>query len=68
MADEPKTQTAGVDERQRLAQAVGEACSRAALDGYQRAGFSGLCAEGRFETAMDAIQSLDLDALVHGVD
>jgi hypothetical protein len=54
------------DETHRLAQTVREACIRAALDGYERAGLGGLCAEGRWEMAIDAIRSLDLDAVVHG--
>jgi hypothetical protein len=54
------------DEAHRLADTVREACLRAALDGYERAGFGGLCAEGRWEMAIDAIRSLDLDAVVPG--
>jgi hypothetical protein len=48
----------------RLARIVREACVRAALDAYEQAGFSGLCAEGRWEVAVDAMRSLDLDAVV----
>jgi hypothetical protein len=58
--------TAPDNEAHRLADTVREACLRAALDGYERAGFSGLCAEGRWEMAIDAIRSLDLDAVVGG--
>ncbi len=58
--------TAADDEAYRLGDSVREACLRAALDGYERAGFSGLCAEGRWEIAIDAIRSLDLDAVVGG--
>jgi hypothetical protein len=54
------------DEAHHLAQTVHAACIRAALDGYERAGLGGLCAEGRWEMAIDAIRSLDLDAVVHG--
>lgn len=46
-----------------LAVRVREACLRAALDGYEQAGIGGLCAEGRWEMALDAIRSLDLDTL-----
>ena len=49
----------------RLARVVREACVRAALDAYEQAGVSGLCAEGRWELAVDAMRSLDLDAVVH---
>ena len=47
-----------------LAQEVREACLRAALDGYELAGLSGLCAEGRWEMAIDAIRALDLGSVV----
>lgn len=46
------------------AEAVRVACLRAALDGYERAGLSGLCEEGRWEMVVDAIQSLDIDAIL----
>jgi hypothetical protein len=47
-----------------VAQRVREACMRAALDGYEQAGLSGLCAEGRWEMAIDSIRSLDLRAVL----
>ena len=47
-----------------LAQAVREACLTAALRAYEDAGLSGLCHEGRWECAVDAIRTLDLQALV----
>ena len=37
---------------------------RAALDAYEQAGVSGLCVEGRWELAVDAMRSLDLDAVI----
>lgn len=49
-----------------LARDVQEACLRAALDGYEQAGRSGLCAEGRWEMAIDAIRALDLGSVVAG--
>jgi hypothetical protein len=48
----------------RLAHVVREACVRAALDAYEQAGVSGLCAEGRWELAVDAMRSLDLGAMI----
>jgi hypothetical protein len=48
----------------RLARVVREACVRAALDAYEQAGVSGLCVEGRWELAVDAMRSLDLDAVI----
>jgi hypothetical protein len=47
-------------EELRTAEAVREACIRAALDGYERAAMSGLCAEGAWEAAISAIRMVDL--------
>ncbi len=55
------------DEVQRLAWQVREACLRAARDGYEQAGIGGLCAEGRWEMAIDSIRSLDLGAVVRSL-
>ena len=49
------------------AEAVRAACLRAAMDGYERAGLGGLCEEGRWEMVVDAIQSLDVGAVVRNV-
>ena len=46
------------------AEAVRAACLQAALDGYERAGFGGMCEEGRWEMVIDSIKSLDLDAVL----
>ncbi len=46
------------------AEDVRNACLHAALDGYERAGLGGLCEAGRWEVAMDAIESLDISAIV----
>lgn len=46
------------------AEAVRAACLRAALEGYERAGFGGMCEEGRWEMVVDAIKSLDVDAVL----
>ncbi|HEU4697653.1 MAG TPA: hypothetical protein VFS40_00580 [Gemmatimonadales bacterium] len=51
-------------ERLALAERVRAACVRAALEGYEAAGLSGLCAEGRLEAAVDAMRRVDLRALV----
>jgi len=50
-----------------LAEGVRSACLRAALDAYEDAGLRGLCAEGRWECALDAIRSLALTPLL-GLD
>lgn len=46
-----------------VAETVRKACIHAALAAYEDAGISGLCAEGRWEAAVSAMQSLDLRAL-----
>ncbi len=52
------------DIKRRLAEAVRRACLDAARAGYENAGISGLCEEGRWECAVDAIRALDLDAVI----
>lgn len=47
-----------------LAEIVRAACMRAALEAYESAGISGLCAEGRWELAVQAIRILNLEQLV----
>ena len=50
-----------MDENARqIAEAVRNACLQAALDAYEEAGFSGLCADGRWECAIEALRRLDL--------
>lgn len=51
------------DERERIAETVRRACLEAALQSHEDAGFAGLCAEGRWEAAVDAIRSLDVSRL-----
>ncbi len=51
-----------------LAEQVRQACITAALDAYENAGISGLCAEGRWELAIQAMRCLDLSQLVDSVD
>ncbi len=48
----------------RWSEELREACVRAALEAYEDGGIRGLCAEGRFELAMDAIRALELDPVV----
>jgi hypothetical protein len=47
-----------------LAEAVRAACLRALLDAYEDAGMQGLCAEGRWEYAVQALKWLDLGPLL----
>jgi hypothetical protein len=53
-----------MEEALRLAQAVRDACLMATLQAYEDAGISGLCHEGRWECAVDALRTLDLQTLV----
>ncbi len=53
------------DERLQLALAVRSACIAAALDGYERAQIAGLCQEGAWECAVDAMRMLDLTPILH---
>ena len=53
-----------MNDRHRLAEAVRTACLEAALRAYEEAGISGLCHEGRWEYAVQAIQGIDLVALL----
>lgn len=47
-----------------FAETVREACLRAALQAYEDAGISGLCGEGRWEMAVQAVRCLDLRPVV----
>lgn len=51
------------NERERVAEAVRRACIRAAAEAYEDAGLAGLCAEGRWEAAIDAIRSLEVSRI-----
>lgn len=46
------------------AEAVRAACLRAAFAAYEDAGIRGLCGEGRWEIAVQAIRGLDLRSLI----
>jgi hypothetical protein len=48
-----------------LAENVRKACLNAAVKAYESAGISGLCAEGRWEMAVQAIQTVDLERFIH---
>jgi hypothetical protein len=53
-----------MEEQLLLACAVREACIAAALRAYEEAGLSGLCQEGRWEYAVDAMRVMDLRPVV----
>jgi hypothetical protein len=48
-----------------VAEAVREALASAARQAYEEAGLSGLCAEGRWELALDAIRATGLTSAIH---
>ncbi|MGA7981808.1 MAG: acetyltransferase [Chromatiaceae bacterium] len=51
-----------------LALTVRDACLQAAIDAYERAGMSGLCGEGRWEMAIQAIRALDLRPVIAEIE
>jgi hypothetical protein len=53
-----------MEPKRQLAKAVQAACIEAAIRAYEDAGLSGLCHEGRWECAVDAIRGLDLPTLL----
>ena len=48
----------------RLAEAVRDACVRAALDAFENASISGLCCTGAWECAVGAMRTLDLEGVL----
>jgi hypothetical protein len=53
-----------MDGHMQMAEAVRQACLAAALQAYDDAGVSGLCHEGRWAYAVDAMQGLPLRPLI----
>ncbi|HVA55501.1 MAG TPA: hypothetical protein VNI53_06870 [Gammaproteobacteria bacterium] len=51
-------------DKKRLAEAVRQACLKAASEGYESAALSGLCHEGAMEAALDAIRRLDMEMVL----
>ncbi|MGB8647572.1 MAG: acetyltransferase [Anaerolineae bacterium] len=60
MSDSSKPEVATRD----LVEAIREACIQTALDAYEQGGLAGLCAEGRWELAIDALRSLKVESLL----
>lgn len=48
-----------------LVESVRQACLEAALEAYESGGISGLCLEGRWELAIQAIRCVDLGPLAN---
>jgi hypothetical protein len=55
------------ESRRRLAEAVRDACVKAAQEAWENAGVSGLCGEGRWECAVSAVRALDLEAVINAL-
>jgi hypothetical protein len=53
-----------MEQQHRIAKAVQAICIEAAIRAYEDAGLSGLCQEGRWECAVDAMRGLNLAALL----
>ena len=51
-------------EVENLAQRIRDACLETVLQAYEDAGIQGLCAEGRWEAAVDALRTVDLAPLL----
>ena len=47
-----------------LAEAIRDACLKAAQEGFEDASIDGLCQEGAIEVALDAIRSVPLEKIV----
>ena len=48
----------------KVAEAVIKACRESFVAAYEDAGISGLCAEGRWEMALDSLRSIDLSQII----
>ncbi|MBS0617943.1 MAG: acetyltransferase [Spirochaetes bacterium] len=55
------------EELVQVAIAIRDACITAARDAYEEAGLSGLCAEGRWENAVGAVETLDLQKILAAI-
>jgi len=55
------------DRDQRVAEAIRAACIATAQASYERAAADGLCDEGAWDVAIDAMRSLDVVAIVREV-
>jgi len=64
---EPVSTAHSSSDPQRVAEAVRAACVAAALAAHEEAGISGLCQEGRWEAAIEAVRSLDLASVIASV-
>jgi hypothetical protein len=56
------------EDQRRLAEAVRAACLKAAKEAYEQAAMSGLCHEGAVEASLGAVSTLDLKAVLAGLE
>jgi hypothetical protein len=56
-----------MEEPLQIAERVRQACIETALRAYEDAGLSGLCHEGRWECAVDAMRGLHLPPLIQAL-
>ncbi len=52
------------EEKQNFAELVKQACVKTALDAYEEASIKGLCHEGAWEYAIDAMRNLKIEELL----
>jgi hypothetical protein len=52
----------------RLAICIRDRCREAAVQAYDDAGVQGLCAEGRWEAALGAIETVDLQTILQNLN
>lgn len=62
-----KNEERGLNAQRHVAEAIRQACLQAALAGYEDASLSGLCHEGAWECAIDAIRSLNINTLLEQI-
>lgn len=67
MRDSETNPKKSTDQSYAIASAVQKACIIAAEDAYESGGLSGLCQEGRWDLAMDALRSLDLNSVLEKI-
>jgi hypothetical protein len=48
----------------KIAEAVIQTCRESLVAAYEDAGTSGLCAEGRWEMALDSLRSINLSKII----
>jgi hypothetical protein len=53
-----------MDDPRKIAEAVRQACVDAALEAYEDAQIRGLCREGAWEVAIEAVRSQDVAAAI----